>query len=365
MFERLNNTIPDFLLNPRFRIYRHLALQSVILLIAMNVLWDTPDKLLITPARLQVCICYFLLMDFIIYMNLYVALPRFLLKDKLFKYLISVISLVLFAVMAIGVMQTLIFETVDPSELSYSTPEVNNVNYAAILLGILSSSFAIIFLIFGISALVLFRHWLSDNQRIDDLRSATLQSELKLLKDQINPHFLFNMLNNANLLIRKRRPEASEVLFKLEDLLRYQINDSAQETVQLSSEIHFLNDFLNLEKIRRDNLGFTISKEGDINSVFLPPMLFIPFVENAVKHNPDSDKPSCIDISFKIRGYILEFRCTNSKPAMPAKRNAVGGLGLKNIRRRLGLLFPDRHILEIKEDESVYAVYLKLDLSNI
>ena len=96
------------------------------------------------------------------------------------------------------------------------------------------------------AAISLFMHWLRYNLRIDELESMTLQSELKFLKNQINPHFHFNMLNNANVLIKRNPEEASKVLFKLEDLLRYQINDSSRERVSLASDIRFLNDYLNL-----------------------------------------------------------------------------------------------------------------------
>lgn len=158
------------------------------------------------------------------------------------------------------------------------------------------------------------------------------------------------MLNNANVLIKKNPEEASRVLFKLEDMLRYQINDSAKEQVLLSSEIHFLNDFLNLEKVRRDKFEYVISKEGDISEVWLPPLLFIPFVENAVKHNVDSENSSYVYLGFKVWDKQLEFQCINSKPKIALRKNEVGGLGLKNIKRRLELLFPGTlHWLEIEE----------------
>ena len=218
-------------------------------------------------------------------------------------------------------------------------------------------------LVAGSSAMMLFKHWISNNQRVSELEAATLQSELKFLKSQINPHFLFNMLNNVYVLIRKERDEAADVLFKLEDLLRYQFNDSAQDRIQLSSDIRFMSDFLNLEKIRRDKFNYTISKEGDINSVWLPPLLFIPFVENAVKHNTDGENASFVYLSFNVQDNRLTFRCENSKPAEEEEKgNRIGGLGLKNIRRRLDLLYPGRHSLEIIEDKHSYIVNLHLDL---
>lgn len=213
----------------------------------------------------------------------------------------------------------------------------------------------------GSAAISLFTHWLRHNLRIDQLESTTLQSELKFLKSQINPHFLFNMLNNANVLIKRNPEEASKVLFKLEDLLRYQINDSSRERVALASDIRFLNDYLNLEKIRRDHFQFTMEQEGDIDSIWIQPLLFIPFVENAVKHSFDSEHPSSVHLSFKVEENRLEFRCENTMPAV-AVSNKVGGIGLANIQRRLGLLYPDRYELEQIENENRYMVTLCITL---
>ncbi len=266
--------------------------------------------------------------------------------------MIAVFFSIIGVIVVIGILQSLIDDIT-------SVPD--EVDISRTILAIVSSSLAMGLLVAGTSALLLFKNWIIHNQRVNELESNTLQSELKHLKDQINPHFLFNMLNNANVLIKKRREEASQVLFKLEDLLRYQINDSAKEKVLLTSEIHFLNDFLNLEKIRRDKFDYVISKEGNINSVELPPLLFIPFVENAVKHNSDSENLSYVNLSFKVYKDILEFRCENSKPILP-KKEKVGGLGLKNIKRRLELLFPEHHWLEIEDTEVRYNVELKLKL---
>ena len=186
-------------------------------------------------------------------------------------------------------------------------------------------------------------------------------AQLKYLQAQINPHFLFNMLNNANVLIKRNPEEASKVLFKLEDLLRYQINDSSRERVALASDIRFLNDYLNLEKIRRDHFQFTMEQEGDIDSIWIQPLLFIPFVENAVKHSFDSEHPSSVHLSFKVEENRLEFRCENTMPAV-AVSNKVGGIGLANIQRRLGLLYPDRYELKQIENENRYMVTLCITL---
>ena len=156
--------------------------------------------------------------------------------------------------------------------------------------------------------------------------------------------------------------EASKVLFKLEDLLRYQINDSSRERVSLASDIRFLNDYLNLEKIRRDNFQFTLRQEGEVDSIWIQPLLFIPFVENAVKHSFDSEHSSYVHVFFKVEAHRLEFRCENSKPAVAVQQGKVGGIGLANIQRRLGLLYPEHYKLEQREDENLYSVILSITL---
>lgn len=355
MANKMDHMIPDFLLNPQKRIYRHLLLQLVVFLITINVFWDTPDKFIITPARIYSWTGYFLIIDAIIYLNAFLLAPRFLLKGRLFFYLIAVLLLLLLSIATLGALQTL-FEDTRFESLPASQP--------MILLNIISSTISTGLLVAGSSALILFKHWATNNQRVNELEAATLQSELKFLKSQINPHFLFNMLNNVYVLIKKERAEAAEVLVKLEDLLRYQFDNTSQEMIQLGSDIHFLNDFLNLEKIRRDNFDYTISKEGDINRVWLPPLLFIPFVENAVKHNTDSENTSFVNLSFKVWDNRLVFSCKNSKPASKEEEheNRIGGLGLKNIRRRLELLYPGHHSLEILENKQSYTVNLHLEL---
>jgi LytS/YehU family sensor histidine kinase len=170
------------------------------------------------------------------------------------------------------------------------------------------------------------------------------------------------MLNNANVLTKKDPEKASQVLVKLGDLLRYQLYDSAREKVFLTSDIHFLEDFLNLEKVRRDNFDFVISKEGDLNGIQIPPLLFISFVENAVKHNNDPAKPSYVNLFFTVINSELYFKCINSKPVLKTVKKTSGGLGLANVKRRLELLFPATHTLRIEDTWESYSITLMLQL---
>ena len=349
------NIVPGFLQNPRYKVYRHILLQLMILALTINISLDGESQLSRDTTAVLSWFCYYLLINGVIYFNLYVLTPRYLEKEKYQKYLMGVAGLILFTLLGITILQATLYSFKGIQELYY---------VYLIALNLTSSTFSIGLMIVGTSTLLLLRHWVTYSQRISELESTTLQSELKHLKRQINPHFLFNMLNNANVLIKKNPAEASQLLFKLEDLLRYQINNGSEDKVSLSSDIHFLNDFLNLEKIRRDKFEYTISKEGEIEKISRPPLLFIPFVENAVKHNPDSENESYVHLSFKVWKNELLFQCINSKPARQSEEDKpkVGGLGLKNIKRRLELLYPGKHTLEVEETEVSYKVNLHLTL---
>ena len=348
-----DKSVTAFLLSPHYRTCRHLLLQIIVLLMTINVFWYEPLQSVSFWRRFGGFLAYFVSINTVIYMNLYILVPCFLLKNRLGHYVLTAVLTNLVVIVFLSVTQGLLFEVILPGK---------NPGRFATFINTFSGILTIGFVTAGSAAISLFTHWLRYNLRIDELESTTLQSELTFLKNQINPHFLFNMLNNANVLIKRNPKEASKVLFKLEDLLRYQINDSSRERVSLASDIRFLNDYLNLEKIRRDNFQFTLRQEGEVDSIWIQPLLFIPFVENAVKHSFDSEYSSYVHVFFKVDSHRLDFRCENSKPAVAVQQGKVGGIGLANIQRRLGLLYPEHYKLEQREDENLYSVILSITL---
>lgn len=354
----------SFLLSPHYRIYRHLLLQLFVLLVSINIFWDTPDEFLATPDRFYAWLVYFLIIDMTIYVSAYVFVPYFLLKSRYLLFIVLSVSIILFSVFLIVFLQGIVFE---PTITGRPEPDgdVTASTFTIVMqfIGGISSVMGIGLMIAGVSALLLFRHWMQQEQRINELESATLQSELNFLKSQINPHFLFNMLNNANIMVDEDPEVASHILIKLDDLLRYQFNDSTQDSVLLSADIDFLRDYLGLEKTRRDHFRYNVTVEGDIAGVDVPPLLFIPFVENAVKHNLDSANESYVDIHFAFADNTLEFTCENSKPLHAVKKDA-GGLGLANIRRRLDLLFGSDYRLDTEDTETRYRVVLRVNLQH-
>lgn len=354
-FQKINRKIPDILLTSGYRFLRHMLLQLCILCISINVFWDTPDQLILTTDRFLSWITYFLAIQHVVYLNLYWLAPRFLLTNQWKRYLCAVIALITGSLLLVGVGQSLFYHT--------SLPQEDNTNgmWALTLLNILSTIISVGLLIAGAFAGLLFRHWITYNQRIEALQAATLASELSFLKSQINPHFLFNILNNAHIMAGEDPEVASGILAKLEKMLRYQIHDSAQEQVSLQKDIRFLTRFLELEQMRRDRFDYSLTVTGETADRKVPPLLFIPFVENAVKHGADSETGAWVHIRFHQAAGRLTFTCSNSRPRHPVKK-AVGGIGLANIRRRLELLYPKNHRLEVTENETDYTVILEIGI---
>ncbi|WP_157308834.1 sensor histidine kinase [Chitinophaga tropicalis] len=237
--------------------------------------------------------------------------------------------------------------------------------YTSVFREIIANTNILGVIVFSSTSIKLLQRWQKDTVRINELEKKSLQIELRELKNQINPHFLFNMLNNANVLVLKDPEKASVVLMKLSDFLHHQLYENNNKLVSLQSEITFLNDFLELEKIRRDDFSFTITNKnpGKPGDLLLPPSLFTTFVENAVKHSADPDDvPSRVDLSFTRDNKSIFFTCINTKPGDPSSKTTGGGLGLTNITRRLDLLYGKHYTLKINETDSLYKVILHLPL---
>jgi len=352
--KNINNPLIYLLIQPRFRIIRHLVLIVFTLGIAMGFIWHMlEEKGQLGP--LQQYGGLFLFTSVFLggsYLNIYVLTPRLLLRNKWILYFCSLSGLVALVIIVVILFQMLLSEDRNSS---------GDLNYMVLFINLLSSSLSIFLLFAGTTTIVLFSHWIQDTQQASELESATMQLELELLENQINPHFLFNMLNNANIMIKTNPDMAEHIIAKLEEMLRYQMDESSREKVYLEEEMAFLNDFLELEKIRRDFLDYTISIEGNIENIQIPPLLFITFVENAVKHNVDSRAPSYVHIRFIVTGRVLTFICENSVPKQ-ALTKQTGGIGLVNVRRRLDLLYNNDYSLEQIKTDTKYTVKLELNL---
>lgn len=336
------NWMLQLIISEKYRFQRHLLLIAFCVVV---LYYSPPDY--VEPFETYSRAVVFFQIILLAYSNMYFFVPKLLFRKKYLSYGLFVLIGMILSYYVHEVFAW-IFK---PDLLPYEDDSINFFTF----------SFMIMVLIIASAAVKLFQQWISDAQLIHDLELAKTSAELEQLKNQINPHFLFNMLNNANVLIEDDPKKASQVLMKLSDLLHYQLYDSSRDKVLLTSEIQFLEDFLNLDKVRRDNFSFSISKEGELSGVQVPPLLFISFVENAVKHNNDSAKLSYVNLFFDVSHTELHFRCLNSKPAVKAVSKS-GGLGLANIKRRLELLFPSSYDLKIDDNLDTYCVSLTLKL---
>ena len=195
------------------------------------------------------------------------------------------------------------------------------------------------------------------------LQKDNLALELDFLRSQLNPHFLFNSLNNIYSMVEETNQEAGDMILKLADLMRYLLYESNSERVHLSKEVLFLEDYIALEKIRHSNASrISLELQGSFDFYTVPPFLLVPFVENAFKHGLDTIEDGWVKIKILIDGSRLNFEVVNSKPQRQSPSAKKGGIGLVNIKKRLDIYYPNQHQLKIEDSESTYKIYLCLTL---
>lgn len=196
------------------------------------------------------------------------------------------------------------------------------------------------------------------------LQEVHLKAQLQILQQQINPHFMFNVLNHIYILMQKDIDLASNLLVKYSDILRYQLYTGKEERVALKQEIQFLQDYIEVEKMRWGN-ELTVKCRWDIGNseIEIQPLLLITFVENAFKHVSRSiSETGFINIIVEQRGESLYMEVENSKSLHKPKKKNAYGLGMSNIKERLGILYPKNHSLQIEETDSIYIIRLKITL---
>jgi hypothetical protein len=207
-----------------------------------------------------------------------------------------------------------------------------------------------------------FRLQLADKEREKNLIRDKLETELKFLRNQTNPHFLFNTLNNIYALARKKSDETADVVMKLSKLLRFMIYETKNKQIRISDEIKILDDYIELEKLRyNDRLTISFIREIDNENEQISPLLLIPFVENAFKHGASESRfESFINLEMTLQDGNLEFNIENTKEQNGKKFNDEN-IGLTNVRRQLELLYKE-HEVSIKSEAAVFKVFLKINL---
>ena len=209
------------------------------------------------------------------------------------------------------------------------------------------------------------KDWFELEAKKSEIENEKLTAELRFLKAQVNPHFLFNTLNNLYYLAMINSPNTTEVIEKLSQMMRYMLYDSNHPKVSMTKEIEYMKNYISLEKLRLDNqVPITFDIKGNSDSVQIVPLIFITFLENAFKHGvSNSMNNAYVNISIHIEGQQCTYCVENSKlPPNHETTNEKSGIGLQNVNRRLELSYPNNYELIVNEDDKDYMVVLKLNL---
>jgi two-component system LytT family sensor kinase len=216
----------------------------------------------------------------------------------------------------------------------------------------------------GVAVKLLFDHTRMQ-KRLAEVAKERSEAELNFLKSQINPHFLFNSLNSVYFLIDKQNTEARNALHRFSDMLRYQLYEVRDKKMPIEREVGYLQDYMNLQRLRLDeNASTQLHIDEDMRSFLIEPLLLIPFVENAFKHLSrfSNGRANEIIIGLSAKNGSMDFSVRNTTEGRVKEIGTHGGIGLENVRRRLQLLYPGEHELQITEKEGWFNVHLKLNL---
>ncbi|WP_207513151.1 sensor histidine kinase [Longitalea luteola] len=195
------------------------------------------------------------------------------------------------------------------------------------------------------------------------LENERLNAELNFLKLQINPHFLFNTLNSIYSQAHLRSDQTEHSILKFSRIMRYVLYDSAAGKIPLSQDLEYISNYIDLQQLRLSkNISVHYDVSGPVNGLFIAPLLLITFIENAFKHGISYTAPSAINISIAVTGNTLALTVGNA--IIRSNRGSTGGVGLINARRRLDVLYPGRHLLDVIENDHLYIVNLKIELDH-
>ena len=288
------------------------------------------------------------------YVHYFFLLPLLFKPQKIFKYIsLTIVLLIVFSAIRIYLDEfTLAAASPDPSYYN----SIHLARIISILWGFISISVFI-------SMIKLTANWYDLDSKRRELENEKLTIELNHLKSQINPHFLFNTLHNLNYLTLQRKDEASSVIIKLSNIMRYMIYESNKQSVPIENEINYMKDYIALEQIRLNNqFQLKFKTEGLEENIQIAPLLLITFLENAFKHGVSDSTPNCwINVDISGNTECINYKVANSKVKKPFQQSP-SGFGLTNLKKRLILQYPNKHKLSIEDGKDTFSIDLNLIL---
>lgn len=324
---------------------------SITLISFITVIRERPDDLLRYGILHIFGWVYSMPIFYVIYSLL---IPKFLAKKKIILFILLSSACIILSAFSICLLDNPLRNMVGA--------EIINLRFSEMFLkGIFSSAIVVI-----ISILLRFSvDWFTIQRIRLELINKNQASELALMKSQINPHFLFNTLNNIYSLANRHDDKVLDAMDKLSGIMRYLIYDAQSDYVLLSKEIMYLQSYVELQRLRlKDPESVEYSLNGNSGNLKIAPMLLIPLVENAFKHGDrKATKPNII-ISLVIEDNILKFDVTNVIPKQAIEKDSGTGIGLSNMKKRLDILYNRKYKLQTSVEEGVYKSYLELELEN-
>ena len=290
----------------------------------------------------------------IVYINILYFIPTFLLKGNLLLYLTALCILVILLT-PVQLLSSIFLYRNDTSFAAEILDNRTPIFLRNLLIGLISTGYKVT------------SDWFGLQNEKKELERQNLQSELKFLRSQINPHFFFNTLNNLYALTLKKSDLAPEIVLRLSEMMRYMLYESNEKEVSLEKEVNYVKNYIELEKLRQsEKFKIDFQLNGDPNGKRIAPLMFIPFLENSFKHGLDAQiKEGFVNIKLNLKEDSVEMDINNSKPvnSLSPKKSKSGGIGLENVQRRLKLLYPNRHLLKILNQEDSFNVSLKIELN--
>ena len=288
------------------------------------------------------------------YLNYFIILPRYFISKNGMKYTMEFAAMAAVVLAMYVPLKRMIVDGYTHHEGFYYS-----IRFAvgSFVTSVLVSAF--------VASLRFFTEWQELEEQKTKFKNEKLTAELKFLRNQINPHFLFNTLNNLYSLAYSNSPQTTEVISRLSQMMRYMVYDCNHDTVSLEKEIEYIKNYISLEKLRLNNntpIDFNIT--GDPSNKQIMPLLLIPFLENAFKHGVSNSHPSWIKANLDCRNKTITLFVQNSiNINSGASASSNSGVGLENLKRRLILNYPERHKLEFSASNNQYTANLEVQLS--
>ena len=294
----------------------------------------------------------------VVYFNWFFLIPRYIYNNKIVHYALNIMCFIV----VVAILQRVFI-------LYYGYPQFfpEWMEGQEIVIFRISGLAQNILIIFSPVAFTtgwkLFQDWKEKEKQSEALKLEKTETELKYLKSQINPHFLFNTLNNIYGLSLENSKKVPNLILKLSDFLSFSLYETNEKLIPLTKEIDLIKNFIDLQTSRfEDRVHVSMSFPNNIENLSIPPMIFIPFVENAFKHSLKNEtQKASVDIELKLENNMIVFVVENSKQKMDDISTQKGGLGLINITRRLDLLYKENYVLQIIDDEKTYKIHLKIN----